>query len=275
MKKLHYKKYDFIFTEGDSGDCAYMIDSGKVAIISGKDIHRKHKVLAILHKNSIFGEMALIDENVRTATAYVLEDCQLSIITSKTLHHLMEKEPLSLSPLLETLSQRLRQTTKLLKDKLRGQDVRRRDFDTSYKEGYGQHSSNYQTFSNGETIFQEGQPSDCAYIINSGSVGVYREDSLGKRSLVQELGAHAMFGEMGLIDKYPRSATVVALENTKCMVIERPRFDYLKKFNSHFMIKLIKSFTERLRATIAKLNQRDPSSKNSPANKMVAINNFH
>jgi CRP-like cAMP-binding protein len=117
--------------------------------------------------------------------------------------------------------------------------------------------------------------SDCAYIINSGSVGVYREDSLGKRSLVQELGAHAMFGEMGLIDKYPRSATVVALENTKCMVIERPRFDYLKKFNSHFMIKLIKSFTERLRATIAKLNQRDPSSKNSPANKMVAINNFH
>jgi CRP-like cAMP-binding protein len=124
MKKLHYKKYDFIFTEGDSGDCAYMIDSGKVAIISGKDIHRKHKVLAILHKNSIFGEMALIDEKVRTATAFVLENCQLSAITSKTLHYLMEKEPESLSPLLETLSQRLRQTTSFLK--VKGKDKKSR-----------------------------------------------------------------------------------------------------------------------------------------------------
>ncbi|MBT3922477.1 MAG: cyclic nucleotide-binding domain-containing protein [Nitrospina sp.] len=275
MKKIHYKKYDLIFTEGDPGNSAYMIDEGKVAIISGKDIQGKHKVLAVLHKDSIFGEMALIDENVRTATAYVLEDCQLTVITSKTLHYLMEKEPLSLSPLLQTLSQRLRQTTKLLKDKLKGQHVRRRDFDTTYKEEHDQHISNYQTFSNGETIFQEGQTSDCAYIINSGSVGVYREDSQGKRSLVQELGAHAMFGEMGLIDKYPRSATVVALEKTKCMVIERPRFDYLKKFNSHFMIKLIKSFTERLRTTIAKLNQIDSSSIKSPTSKTVAIDYFH
>jgi len=118
MKKVHYRKYDLIFTEGTPGDCAYMIDEGRVAIISGKDLYGKHKVLAILHKNALFGEMALIDEEVRSATAFALEDCQLSVITPKTLHYLMEYEPLTLSPLLEVLSQRLRQTTKLLQDKM-------------------------------------------------------------------------------------------------------------------------------------------------------------
>ncbi len=120
MKKVNYKKYDLIFAEGSPGDCAYMIDKGEVAIISGKDIHGKHKVLAKLHKDAIFGEMSLIDEEVRTATAFVLEDCQLSVITPKTLHYLIENEPLTLGPLLGVLSQRLRQTTKLLKDKLGG-----------------------------------------------------------------------------------------------------------------------------------------------------------
>ena len=119
MKKVHYKKYDLIFTEGSPGDCAYMIDEGKVAIISGRNIRGKHKVLAKLTKNAIFGEMALIDENVRTATAFALKDCQLTVINSKTLHYLMQNEPLTLSSLVGVLSQRLRQTTKMLKNKSR------------------------------------------------------------------------------------------------------------------------------------------------------------
>tara|TARA_B100001105_G_C22263194_1_gene387676 strand:- start:187 stop:597 length:411 start_codon:yes stop_codon:yes gene_type:complete len=127
MKKAHYRKYDLIFTEGSPGDCAYMIDKGRIAIISGKNIHGKHKVLAVLSTNAIFGEMALIDEDVRTATAFALEDCQLSVITPKTLHYLIENEPFTLGPLLGVLSQRLRQTTKLLKDKLKGPKARHGD----------------------------------------------------------------------------------------------------------------------------------------------------
>ena len=127
MKKAHYRKYDLIFTEGSPGDCAYMIDKGRILIISGKNIHGKHKVLAVLSTNAIFGEMALIDEDVHTATAFALEGCQLSVITPKTLHYLIENEPLTLGPLLGVLSQRLRQTTKLLKNKLEGPKTRHGD----------------------------------------------------------------------------------------------------------------------------------------------------
>ena len=115
------------------------------------------------------------------------------------------------------------------------------------------------TFNKDEIIFLEGQSSNCAYIIESGKVGIYREDSSGNRFLVRKLSKKDLFGEMSLIDKYPRSATAIALENTRCIIIERSRFDYLKKFDPHFMVSLIKSLTERLRTTITNLNRAKPS----------------
>ena len=120
MIKKIYKKYDFIFKEGTYGDQAYMIDSGKVSIISEADQDGKRKVVAILRKNDIFGEMGLIDNEVRTATAIALEDTQVSVISKKTFDYLLKHDPFALRPLLEVLSHRLRNTTDLLWESSKG-----------------------------------------------------------------------------------------------------------------------------------------------------------
>ena len=104
------------------------------------------------------------------------------------------------------------------------------------------------TFNKDEIIFLEGQSSNCACIIESGKVCIFREDSLGNWFLVRKL-----------------SKTAIALQNIRCMIIERSRFDYLTKFNPHFMVSLIKLLTEGLRTTIAKLNRAEPSRKGSLA----------
>ena len=130
------------------------------------------------------------------------------------------------------------------------------------------------TFNKDEIIFLEGQSSNCAYIIESGKVGIYREDSSGNRFLVRKLSKKDLFGEMSLIDKYPRSATAIALKNTRCMIIERSRFDYLTKFNPQFMVLLIKSLTEKLRTTIAKLNKAQPLRKDRAAIK-TTVSDFY
>ena len=116
METKHFKKYDFIFREGTYGNSAYMIDTGKVGIISETDQRGKRKVVAILRKNDIFGEMGLIDNEVRTATAIALEDTQVSVISKKTFDYLLKHDPFALRPLLEVLSHRLRSTTDLLWD---------------------------------------------------------------------------------------------------------------------------------------------------------------
>jgi len=119
MKKKNYKKYDFIFNEGTYGDSAYMIDFGKVGILSQTNQNDKSKLIATLKKDDIFGEMGLIDNKVRTATAIALEETQVSVISKKTFDYLLKHDPLALRPLLKVLSHRLRNTTNLLQESYR------------------------------------------------------------------------------------------------------------------------------------------------------------
>ena len=119
MKKQNYKKYDFIFNEGTYGDSAYMIDFGKVGILSQTNQNHKSKLIATLKKDDIFGEMGLIDNKVRTATAIALEETQVSVISKKTFDYLLKHDPLALRPLLKVLSHRLRNTTNLLQESYR------------------------------------------------------------------------------------------------------------------------------------------------------------
>ena len=116
MEKKTFKKFDCIFNEGTCGDSAYMIDFGKVGIISASKKNHKQKLLATLKKNDIFGEMGLIDNKKRTATAIALEDTQVSVIRKKTFDYLLRHDPIALKPLVKVLSHRLRNTTNLLQE---------------------------------------------------------------------------------------------------------------------------------------------------------------
>jgi len=114
-----------------------------------------------------------------------------------------------------------------------------------------------KTFLKEEVIFQQGEISKNAYIIETGKVGIYKENPYGKRSLIGILKKSALFGEMGLIDKYPRSATAIALEKSKLTVVDESRFSFLCEHNPKFIVTLIKTLTSRLRNTLGKLKNQD------------------
>ncbi len=116
MEKKKFKKFDCIFNVGTLADSAYMIDFGKVGIIAETNKSDKCKLLATLQKNDIFGEMGLIDNTVRTATAIALKDTQVSVISKKTFDYLIRHDPFALRPLVKVLSHRLRNTTNLLQE---------------------------------------------------------------------------------------------------------------------------------------------------------------
>lgn len=62
----------------------------------------------------------------------------------------------------------------------------------------------------GEVIFRQGYPSDHAYIIRSGTVEIYKELSGGAEEHVADLHEGQMFGEYGVLDDAPRSASARA-----------------------------------------------------------------
>jgi len=84
-----------------------------------------------------------------------------------------------------------------------------------------------RAFKKGETIFHQGSPSDCAFIIGSGSVEILQKTTAGEK-VIGKLKENEIFGEVGLFDGQPRSATAKALEESVIYVITRNNFDIVK-----------------------------------------------
>jgi CheY-like chemotaxis protein len=90
-----------IFDEGHHGDEAYVVESGKVAIYKTTDGQRV--VLGTLGPNGVFGEMALIDDEPRMASAMAEEDTVCLVIPKTALRSQIGKTPELVILVLETL----------------------------------------------------------------------------------------------------------------------------------------------------------------------------
>jgi CRP/FNR family transcriptional regulator, cyclic AMP receptor protein len=109
-----------------------------------------------------------------------------------------------------------------------------------------------------ETIINENDIGETAFIIEKGKVEVYKERN-GARVHVAILEAGASFGEMSLVYDSPRSATVTALEETLVREYHRDAIVSTMKENPEAIIKFLKNIFERLRdanAKIAKLESQ-------------------
>ncbi len=82
---------DVLFREGEVGDYAYQVVKGKIEIckFNGED----YVTLSTLEKGSLFGEMALIDKQPRSATARALDDCILREIDQPALLNYLKNSP--------------------------------------------------------------------------------------------------------------------------------------------------------------------------------------
>jgi len=117
-KEKRVKKDQIIFKEGDTGDAFYFIVSGSVrisTIVPGVG----EEALTILREGEYFGEMALIDDAPRSASAIAHDDTILLLIEKDNFRKLLAQETGIAYKLLwvftKTLSARLRKTDEQLK----------------------------------------------------------------------------------------------------------------------------------------------------------------
>jgi len=118
-------------------------------------------------------------------------------------------------------------------------------------------------FKKGENIIEEGNLGDCAYIIEAGSVEVSKISPHGDKHILGSLEKSEIFGEMGLIDGLPRSATVKALENCVVSVFSKETFNSLADHNPEALIPIFKVLTRRLRSTLALVGNVPKNSVNT------------
>jgi CRP/FNR family cyclic AMP-dependent transcriptional regulator len=103
------------------------------------------------------------------------------------------------------------------------------------------------------TIMATGGPTDSLYIVLSGRLKVMMSDSDGKEVILSILGAGEFFGEMGLIDDEPRSASVVTIE--PCELLQLAKRDFKKCLAENFEMStaVMRSLVRRLREADRKI----------------------
>lgn len=106
-----FRRAERIFTESQPGACLYVVMSGRVKIF-GSSTQGRAKTFAYLEPGDFFGEMSLIDEEVRSASAAALEDSVLIMLKSEDYRKLMLSRPAIAVAVLKTLSARLRRANK-------------------------------------------------------------------------------------------------------------------------------------------------------------------
>ena len=109
-----YRKSEVIFKEGSNGSEMYLIRSGRV-LLSVRQDETQEVPLIVLNPGDFFGEMALVDDSPRSATASAVEDdTELIVMDRPRFLFMVRQQPEFALSLMHTLCRRLRDMDKRL-----------------------------------------------------------------------------------------------------------------------------------------------------------------
>jgi CRP/FNR family cyclic AMP-dependent transcriptional regulator len=97
-----------------------------------------------------------------------------------------------------------------------------------------------------QVVFAENSPGKEMFIVYSGKINLYKERQDGRILLATVLPGD-FFGEMALVDNSPRSATAIAAEGTRLIVLDEAKFLYLLRQQPQFALVIMQKLCESLR----------------------------
>lgn len=119
-KQIKIAKETVLFKQGEAGDCAYVVESGKVLVYL--EIEQKIIPIAQIKKGEIFGEMSLIDSLPRSASVKALEDTVLNVVTKDQLIERFQGSDQLVQLLLKVMMNRVRKNNSSLSHISQGVD---------------------------------------------------------------------------------------------------------------------------------------------------------
>ncbi|MFQ5864332.1 MAG: SulP family inorganic anion transporter [bacterium] len=115
MHPMQYQKSDIVFKEGEPGDKIYFILSGGVSVLASISENGRDRRLATFGEGVFFGDMAILENQPRSATVRADSETDVLYMSVKEFQHLVKHQPLIASKMLlgmaRELSYRLRLTT--------------------------------------------------------------------------------------------------------------------------------------------------------------------
>lgn len=283
MAVKEFEKGTEIFHQGGFGNAMYEIIDGKAGVYV-RYTDGEEKKLTDLTAGAMFGEMALIDAYSRSATVIAEEDLVVDEINAEEAEAYFKNDPDKVKRILTHLSHRLRELTADYNEVCgfiykvsvaSGNEVREEGFRSKLKKFFriaktdvpdekksaeqtriqtdakmkGEKVTASQVYKKGEVIFREGEIGDCMYFLAVGLVRIVANYGKPDEKKITDIAGGSLFGEMGLVEKLPRSATAVAgLDNTEVDIIYEKDLDAIMAGNPYQTKMILRHLSMRLRA---------------------------
>jgi CRP-like cAMP-binding protein len=206
---------DVVIKEGQLGTAFYFVANGEVRVIARAG-NNKMVERGRLHEGTLFGEMALVTEQARTASVQVVGEADLLEVDRAAVNRLTSAVPV----LAERLDKFARE--RLLKNLLATSPLFK-PFDHTQQMELLKRFEGHD-LEPGTVVIREGDPGQGLFVILLGEVEILRHEAGGREKTVAKLGAGEVFGEMSLLGDRPTSATVRTLSRTTIMFLGRDYF---------------------------------------------------
>jgi len=206
---------EMLFRQGDEADCLFVIDDGQLEVFLEQD---PTMVIDRLGPGSVVGEMALLMGGQRSANGRARGDLAARRLSRDRFHELIQARPELGGQLSEALRERLRRTQlathlRTIVGDLGAEALREVEREVEWVQ-----------LRSGEELFRQGQEADGAYILAVGRLRVAIGDGDGER-VIDEIAPGEWVGEMGLLARRARSATVYAVRDCELVWLSREVFE--------------------------------------------------
>ena len=236
-----------IFTENEKGnrlllqrDRMYLLLDGEVSLVA------KNKAIGRIGKGEIFGEMASISEMPRSATAVAKIPCRVIGLDDSQFQSALRKNPEFALMLMSVMIRRMRDAIGKHNPGGPASAGRMKEsavFDKSalaiLSRALSQTTVRYER---NKVIVKEGQAGLMMYVVLEGRLAVSIQDKI-----VEKIGPGGVFGEMALVERTPRLATVISETDCGLLAFGRNTLLDLIKASPDFAVSLLGAVSDRAR----------------------------
>jgi CRP/FNR family cyclic AMP-dependent transcriptional regulator len=108
-----------------------------------------------------------------------------------------------------------------------------------------------RSYEAGKNIVTQGRGGEGMFVIISGRAEAVVESTDGTKTTVNEFGPRDFFGEVAMLDDGPRTASVMATQDTECLALTRSDFIALMKNDAEMATEIAVALAKRLRRVVA------------------------
>ena len=221
LRLLRLGDGELVIREGEPGVAFYLVATGQVRVFVrdslGREVERSR-----LHEGALFGEMALLTQQPRTASVAAVDEADILELSRESLGVLTAEVP-SLAAALDKFARE-----RLLKNLLATSPLFR-PFNRQQQMDLIRRFDGHEV-APGTVIIREGDAGQGLFVVLAGEVEVLKQDGgevAGKEIALARLRAGEVFGEMSLLNNQPTSATVRAVRPSTILFLAREYFQRL------------------------------------------------